>query len=836
MIRKIIIWVGMKNAMLIFAPFIQVDSSDMKISLNWLKDYIDLEAFAPTQIAEILTDIGLEVEGMETVESVKGGLEGIVVGLVTKCEKHPNADRLSLTEVDLGESSPRQIVCGAPNVAAGQKVLVATVGTILYDQEGSPFKIKKGKIRGEVSEGMICAEDELGLGNDHSGIMVLPDDLSVGTLAKDHFELDSDIIFDIALTPNRSDATCHLGVAKDLKAALQINYGQKDATVKLPTLAEWKVIEDKKDVEVTVENSEACPRYAGVSITGIKVASSPKWLQDRLMSIGVRPINNVVDTTNYVLHELGQPLHAFDLDKIDQKSILVKTLPQGTSFVTLDEKERKLSAQDLMICDGSSRGLCIAGVFGGIGSGVTEATTSIFLEAAHFNAKWIRRSSERHLLFTDAAKVFEKGSDPNVCVAALKRAVLMICDLAGGEITSEVIDVYPAEIGKNEISLSYERLNTLIGVEIPKEKVHAILEALEIEIVSRNENGLVASIPTNKADVTRQADLIEEVLRIYGFNNVPLPAGMALKINPSEKLDPLALQNRVADYLVAQGYNEMMALSMLDKKYYEPSPALIRINNTSNLNMEVMRPDMLSSSLEAVRHNVNRQQTHLRLFEFGFTYGYDEASSKEEHALALTFCGGRVDHWLASEVKSDHEYYLLKSVVEGVLKLLGFDRYRAMETEHNGLAWGMRYQQKKITLVDFGKVKKDRSQNFEVKGDVFYARFYWDQILGLMDNEQVQVTEISKFPSVRRDLALVMPLNVTYAALEKVVRQLGQPLINDVHLFDVYIDKSLGEGMKSYALAITFSSATKTLSDKEIDMQVEKILHKLAAEFDARLR
>ncbi len=808
----------------------------MKISLNWLREYIDLADYSSAQIADILTEIGLEVEGTELHESVKGGLKGIVVGQVIKCHKHPNADRLSLTEVDLGNGQAKQIVCGAPNVAIGQKVMVATVGTTLYDKEGKSFKIKRGKIRGEISEGMICAEDELGLGDDHSGIIVLPDDVAVGTLGRDYYQVTEDTVFEIALTPNRSDATCHIGVAHDLRAALAINYDGAIAPMRRPNLSTWEVDHHSKTVSVSVENAEACPRYAGVSISEIKIGESPSWLRERLTSIGVRPINNVVDVTNFVLHEMGQPLHAFDMKKIASQKIVVKTLAEGTSFTTLDEQARTLSEQDLMICDGDSNGLCIAGVFGGVGSGVTDETSEIFLESAHFNAKWIRRSSGRHLLFTDAAKVFEKGSDPNICVEALKRAALLIKELTGGKISSEIVDVYPVKITKREVPLRFAQLKKLVGVEIPKDKVFAILSELGIEIKREDEDGIIASVPTNKVDVTREADLIEEILRIFGFNNVPLPAGMHLKVKVDDQVEALPIQNRVAEFLVSQGFNEMMALSLVDKKHFAEADALVRINNTSNLNLEVMRPSMLTTSLEVVRHNNNRQQNNLRLFEFGFTYHRDQSEIKEHQTLALIISGWHEDHWLAQDLPGQQPFYAMKAMVTGILEILGIRKFKSIQHSAQELAWGLEYTSKGKELVRFGKVKSGHAKKFEVKSDVYYACFDWDYILTLIQPDQLKVAEISRFPVVRRDLAFVLSNSTTYAQLENLLLQSGQPLVRQIELFDIYRDKSLGTDQKSYAIALTFGSDNKTLSDQEIDSVMTKIVMKAKQDLNATLR
>ncbi|MCB0635109.1 MAG: phenylalanine--tRNA ligase subunit beta, partial [Lewinella sp.] len=548
----------------------------MKVSLKWLRQYIDLSGLSAEEIGDILTSTGLEVEGIEEVERIPGGLAGIVIGQVKECGKHPNADRLSVTKVDIGGDELLSIVCGAPNVAAGQKVLVATVGAELYPTNGDdPITIKKGKMRGEVSEGMICAEDEIGLGTSHDGILVLPEAAPVGQAASDYFELDTDYVFEIGLTPNRSDATNHLGVAHDLAAALRMNYG-RDVDVKLPDVSGFKVNSHDRPIAVEVRNSTACPRYTGVTLTGFKVGESPDWLKERLRAVDVRPINNIVDVTNFVLHELGQPLHAFDLEEVKANKIIVDTLPAGSKFLALDEVERELSDEDLMICDGNEHGMCIGGVFGGIGSGVKESTTAIFLESAHFDAQYIRRTSMRHNLRTDAAKVFEKGSDPNITDYALRRAILLMQELAGGEVSSEVVDIYPQPVKPVHIRVRYARINLLIGVDIPAAKVHSILEAMGMTITDTNDEGFTIAVPTNKADVTREVDVIEEILRIYGFNNVPIPARVTTSMALAPDPDPTAIRNAVADQLAARGFHEMMALSLSESRYYRQHEELIK--------------------------------------------------------------------------------------------------------------------------------------------------------------------------------------------------------------------------------------------------------------------
>lgn len=812
----------------------------MKISLQWLKSYIDLN-LTPEKLAEILTEIGLEVEGFETTYPVPGGLEGVVVGEVIECGPHPNADRLSLTKVDVGTDNLLQVVCGAPNVAKGQKVLVATVGTSLYDKEGTPWKIKKGKIRGEVSEGMICAEDELHLGDDHSGIIVLDESAKVGTTAREQLGIQADTVFEIGLTPNRSDATSHLGVALDLAAALKINYGH-DGIVQRPSHDDWKVDNPVMPIKVTVENEEACPRYAGVCIKGVRIGESPEWLKSRLLSIGVRPINNVVDITNFVLHEMGQPLHAFDYSQITQQEVRVKTLPSGTNFKSLDEEDRKLSADDLMICDGADQGMCIAGVFGGINSGVKESTTDIFLESAHFDALWVRRTSTRHLLYTDAARTFEKGSDPNICVTALKRAALLIKELAGGSIASDIIDIYPSPIERSVISLSYAQLNKLVGTVIPIEEVQSILTAMEMDIKSVSAEGLTVAVPTNKADVKREADLIEEVLRIYGFNKVPVSDQMSFAMQASAHPDPSTIKNRIANYLASNGFLEMMALSMVDRKYVEEvfdveESELIRINNTSNVQIEVMRPDMMISALEAVVHNQNRQQTTLRLFEFGKTYRHAEGGYVERSVLALTLAGFSTDSWLAGSLPSEKEFFVLKSMVEGIFTQLGLQGLKTSPAESKSFANGLQYGRGKQHFASVGRVSQKLIQGMQIRGPVFYADIDWDLVLQFAKIDQVKLSEISKYPTVRRDLAMIIDKSVQFDQLRALIEKRYRKVISEINLFDVYEDeKVLGEGKKSYALSIVFQDPTRTFSDKDVDKMIDTIVKDLGSQVGAKLR
>ena len=807
----------------------------MKTSLNWLKDYLDID-LSPEQVSEILTDIGLEVEGMEEIESIKGGMKGIVIGFVKECQKHPNADKLSLTKVDIGNGEDLQIVCGAPNVAAGQKVLVATIGTTLYSAEGEAWKIKKGKIRGEVSEGMICAEDEVGLGNDHEGIIVLPEDTRIGTPAKEYYKIESDYVYEIGLTPNRSDATNHIGVAKDLAATLKINFDHP-GNLRLPSVDKFQVDNNDFPVEVIVENTQACPRYSGVSIRGITVKESPDWLKNHLRAIGVRPISNIVDITNFVLHEFGQPLHAFDLDEIQERKIIVKTLNEGAVFHSLDEVERKLSAEDLMICDGASNGMCIGGVFGGIKSGVKESTKNIFLESAHFNATSIRRSSMRHNLRTDAAKVFEKGSDPNITVYALKRAAMLIKELGDGEIASEIVDVYPEPIHPAIVEVNYAHVNRLIGVDIPKDKIKAILNALEMEITTETAETFTVAIPTNKADVIRESDVIEEILRIYGFNNVPVTDQIRSSMSYTPFPDPNLVRNRIGDMMAANGFNEMMAVSLTQSRYYKeflvfPEEQLVYVNNTSNIHLDLMRPEMLFSGLEAILYNQNRQQSSLKLFEFGKSYQKTEEGFDEQNHLSLFLTGERHAESWHNQDKEMVDFFSLKSYVVNVLNKLGISGYQESQITDEVFSYGLSYHRGAQVLVRFGQVLPKLVKQMDIRSNVFYAVFQWDALLKVLKKHKIIIEELNKYPSVRRDLALVIDNSVKFSDIVAVARKVGKKLVREINLFDVYVnDDQLGVGKKSYALSFIFEDPSKTLKDKEI----EKIRKQLITAFEQKL-
>ncbi len=806
----------------------------MKVSLNWLKRYIDID-LPIERVSEILTDIGLEVEGLEKVESIKGGLQGIVVGHVLECGKHPNADKLSVTKVDIGEGEPVQIVCGAPNVGANQKVLVATIGTTLYDEKGEPFKIKRGKMRGEESLGMICAEDELGLGTSHDGIMLLPNDLPVGLKASEHFKLEDDYVFEIGLTPNRSDATCHLGVAKDLAAYLKINEGWT-GSIKEPVIEDFNIDGSIAPLTVKVHNQKACPRYSGISLTDVKVGESPKWMQQLLLAVGVRPISNIVDITNFVLHEMGQPLHAFDQDIITDQTINVKTLSEGSLFLSLDERERKLSDQDLMICDGQDNPMCIGGIFGGFNSGVKEETTNIFLEAAHFDSSSIRKTSTRHLLRSDAAKVFEKGSDPNITVQVLKRAALLLQEYAGAKIESEIIDIYPSPIKPKEVLVKYANVNRIIGTDLPKDTVHDILRAMDMELRPMDNDSIIVYVPTNKADVLREIDIIEEILRIYGFNKVPIPTQLKTAINYQNYPTSRDIKNKIADLLAANGFNEMMGLSLIESRLYEDNVDHVFINNTSNVHLDIMRPDALLSGLKSIAHNLNHQQLDLRLFEYGRAY-IKEEDFVETDFLTL-FISGQKEKSNWNNANSDKvDFYDLKKWVNLILDRINISGYQIAETEESGLDFGLKYHRGPSAMVNFGKVDRATQKIAEVKQDIYYACFNLKTLIRSASKASVKTTEISKYPSTSRDLALVIDEGVSFDKIVGITKKTEKKLISEVSLFDIYKnEEQLGKGKKSYAVKFVFQDSTKTLKDKDVDKVMNKLIENFGSELGARIR
>ena len=803
----------------------------MKISYNWLKQFVNIN-WEAEKTAELLTDLGLEVEGIEYYESVKGGLEGVVIGEVLTCEQHPNADRLKVTTVDVGGDTPLHIVCGAPNVAVGQKVPVANIGTTLYSEKGEAWTIKKGKIRGEESHGMICAEDELGLGSSHEGIMVLDNSVKVGTAASEHFDIENDIVFEIGLTPNRADAMSHYGVARDLKAGLL----QKELNIELitPSVSAFHIDNRALKIDVDLKNKERAPRYCGLTISGIKVEDSPAWLQNRLKAIGLSPINNVVDATNYVLHDLGQPLHVFDALKVAGNKIVVKTLPTGTKFVTLDGIERELHKEDLMICD-SEKPMCIAGVFGGLHSGVSEETTSIFLESAYFDPISIRRSAKRHNLNTDASFRFERGIDPNITEYALKIAALLIIDVAGGEITSDVIDAYPLKIEDYQVRLSFENTKNLIGEEIPREIIKGILMSLDIKVNNVTETGLGLTVPAFRNDVQREADVIEEILRVYGYNNIRTTTKLNASISNSSKFEDHKLQNLIGNQLVAQGFYEMMSNSLTAAKYASLSDQLKDEHNVVMLNplsqdLSVMRQSMLFSGLEAVAYNINRRQSDLKLFEFGKTY-HDYNKDREEYKhLAILVSGNReVESWKNSSGSSD--FFYLKGILSSVLNRLGIDNYKETPVKNDVFSEGLSLSYGKIKLAEFGIVRKSIVKYFDIPQDVLYADIQWGNVINIAKNNTIIFSDIPKYPEVKRDFALLLDDNVSFESVLTIAKKTEKHLLKDINLFDVYTGKNLPKGKKSYAVSFTIQDERKTLTDKQID----KIMGKLQANFEKEL-
>jgi phenylalanyl-tRNA synthetase beta chain len=803
----------------------------MKISYNWLKQFLQIDWDA-TKTGELLTDLGLEVEGIETRESIKGSLKGIVVGEVLTCIQHPNADRLKITTVDLGADAPVQIVCGAPNVAAGQKVPVATIGTTLYDDKGAGFKIKKGKIRGEESHGMICAEDELGLGIGHDGIMVLDEALKVGASAAEVFDIEIDEIFEIGLTPNRSDAMSHFGVARDLRAGLM----QQDINLELisPSVSDFHVDERTLRFDVEVDDKDQAPRYCGISITDVTVRDSPEWIQNRLKAIGLTPKNNIVDITNYVLHELGQPLHAFDAQKVKGNKILVKTLKEGTPFTTLDGVKRLLSSEDIMICDANSDPLCIAGVFGGSKSGVTEHTTSIFLESAYFNPIAVRKTAKRHALNTDASFRFERGIDITLTKYALKRAALLIEEYSGGKMGSDISDFYPEKIEDYQVFLSYENAYRLIGQEIPKETIKKILASLEIKINSETEGGLGLTIPSYRTDVQREADIIEEILRVYGYNNIEF----SHKLNTSISFDSnkeTKIENIIANQLTALGFNETMANSLTKPEYVALSDNISEEANVEMLNplsndLKVLRQSLLFSGLESVSYNINRKNNSLKFYEFGKTYHkYNEKYQEDKH-LTLFITGNRTtDSWNTTSKVSD--FFYLKGIITNILGRLGIDALKTIPAKQDVFSEGIILSIGKMKLVEFGVLKKGLLKEFGIKQEVLFADFNWDTILKITGNKNIKVTELPKFPAVKRDLALLLDVKTAFKEIYNLAFQSEKTLLKEVDLFDVYQGDKLPEGKKSYAVSFLIQDETKTLADK----QIEKIMQKLQQTFEKNL-
>jgi phenylalanyl-tRNA synthetase beta chain len=811
----------------------------MKVSYKWLKNYVKT-SFSPEKLSEILTDTGLEVEGLEKVEAVKGGLEGVVIGEVLTCIPHENADRLNITTVNIGEKEPLQIVCGAPNVAAGQKVVVATVGTTLYPNPDEPFKIKKAKIRGVESIGMICAEDEIGLGQSHDGIMVLDKSAKVGTPAADFFNLESDYVFEIGLTPNRSDALGHLGVARDIVAYTNVHEEGK-IFLQLPDVSGFQSSSNQHNIKVEVEDSEGCPRYMGVTISDLEIKPSPDWLKNALLSIGLTPKNNVVDVTNYVMHELGTPLHAFDLKSISEK-VVVRKAKKGEKFKTLDDVERVLSGDDLMITNGKDN-LCIAGVFGGTESSVNDNTTDIFLEAAYFDAVTIRKTAKHHGLNTDASFRYERGVDPMMIETAMKRAATLICELAGGQVSMEAVDVYPKKIERKEVSFNYERCNKLIGNDIPIEKISEILKALDIEILQNNGDSAKLSIPTYRVDVTREADVIEEVLRIYGFNNIEIPQKWNISLSNENLRSEEQRQNTIANLLVAQGFFEMMNNSLSSSQWVEKfgEEVLSVARNVNMLNplsneLDVMRQTMLFHGLQSIVHNQNRQQSDVGLFEFGKIYQKFDTEYNENKRLAL-FLTGRKEKEQWNTSNENVSFYSLKGIVIAILERLGLNDYVTTKgLKKSLLEDGVQLIIQKQKIGEIGWTTKKLNKAFGVKQNVFVADLDWDAIIALGNRNKVKFSALPKTFAVRRDFSLLLDKPVAFNEIESIAYNVDRKILREVNLFDVYEGDKLPEGKKSYAVSFSFQDDEKTLKDSQVDKLMEGIRTKLEKELNAELR
>ena len=798
----------------------------MKISYKWLQQYIQTDK-TPEELSLILTNVGLEVESLEKVQSVPGGLEGLVIGYVKECSQHPNADRLKVTKVDVGGIEDIQIVCGANNVASGQKVVVATANTTIYPTSGEPFKITKSKIRGELSEGMICAEDEIGLGHDHDGIMILDSAAKIGSQAKKYFNLEDDFVFEIGLTPNRADAASHLGVARDLSAYLQI-------PLRMPDFSAFHVKDHSLNIPVSVEDTRACPRYSSLTISGIKVDQSPGWLKEKLNTIGVRPINNVVDATNYILHDLGQPLHAFDADAIKGAKVIVKTCTENISFKTLDEAERKLSADDLMICN-VEEPMCIAGVFGGISSGVHGGTTQVFLESAWFNSVSIRKTAKRHGLKTDASFRFERGTDPEMTVVALKKAAILISELTGGYISSEVSDLYPAPARPFDIEISFKNVNRLIGKNISPDEVRTTLSGLGIDIISETSEGMSLQVPAYKVDVTREVDIIEEILRIHGYDNIEIPTQIKASLNFTVKPDKEVLQNQIADLLSANGFMEILSNSLTSLSYSSQPEQAVKILNPLSSDLDVMRQSLLFSGLEAVSYNQNRRNADLKLYEFGKVYNLDGINYKENQRLSIFISGAKeAENWSSKPVSAG--FYDLKAAVDQIISRLNIKGLISDEVSDVNFSSGIVYRKGEKALVEFGSVSKKVLKELDISGEVFYADFDWDLVIRSVRSNKISYQEVSKFPSVRRDLSMLLNKDVSFDQLKQIALKTEKGLLKEVNVFDVYVGDKLPEGKKSYALSFLLQDEEKTLADKQIEAIMQKLILNFEKQAGAEIR
>lgn len=825
----------------------------MNISFDWLKEYVDIEDMTPQELDDLLTFSGLEVDSMEKVETIKGGLEHVVIAQVLTCEPHPDSDHLHLTTVDVGGERPLNIVCGAPNVAAGQKVVCAQIGTKIYTSDTEYYEIKKGKLRGAVSEGMLCAADELQLGTDHAGIMVLPDDAPVGMPAKEYFHVKDDCLLEVAITANRMDAISHIGVARDVVAVRNTREG-KQLSIKWPEAPELPELPNSPEaIKVTVDEPELCPRYTGITLRNVKVGESPEWLQNRLRTVGLRPINNIVDVTNFVMMEVGQPLHAFDADKIGGGHVVVKRLPQGTKFVTLDGVERTLDARDLMICD-ENEGMCIAGVFGGQKSGTTMETKNVFLESAFFNPVSIRKTSQRHTLKTDASYRYERTCDPNITEWALRRAVKLIRELAGGDICGQMVDLYPNKIERPTVEVNFRRMFDLVGQDIPLEAVRTALTSLDIEIVNETAEGMTLKVPTCKADVTRECDIVEEIMRIYGYNNIHIGTTVNSCLSYGKKPDPRKLKNAVSDYLTDNGFSEIMNNSLTKSEYYDENPDFpadrcIPIINPLSKELNVMRQTLLYSGLECIARNINYKIHDQKLYEFGRSYvKTDEAANQElpvtkrfnetEHVSIFLTGNMTPESWKMKPAEAD--FFYLKAYVMDILHRMrvNMGRVEMVPTQYKFFAEGLDIVQKdsKKLLGTIGRIGRETLKRMDIKQPVYYADLNWTLLLKGYPTKEVQYQEVAKFPEVRRDLALILKKDVTFAAIEQAAMQCEKKLLKRVSLFDVYEGKGIAEGFKSYAVSFILQDKDKTLNDKQIETTMAKIQKTLETQLGAKVR
>ncbi|MCY4781474.1 phenylalanine--tRNA ligase subunit beta [Sphingobacterium sp. UT-1RO-CII-1] len=785
----------------------------MNISYNWLKNHIDINK-TPEELSLILTDIGLEVEMLEKVQAIPGGLEGLVVGEVKSCEQHPNADKLKVTTVDIGGRELLHIVCGAPNVRKGLKVIVAPVGAICHPMVGEPFKITKSKIRGEVSEGMLCGEDEIGLGNSHAGIVELNEQVAIGSLVKDYYNIQDDYRYEIGLTPNRADAASHLGVARDIAAYLR-------SEVKPYSVAEFAA-EEHTPILVRVESPELAPRYSGLVITGVEVKESPDWLKEKLNVIGIRPLNNIVDVTNFILHDLGQPLHAFDADKIFGNEVVVRLATEGEAFRTLDGVDRNLSDEDLIIAD-AEKPMCIAGVFGGEYSGVSADTTRIFLESAYFNARSVRKTSKRHGLKTDSSFRFERGTDPEITVYALQKAALLIQEIAGGHIDSACTDIYPEAIKPYEFTVNYQRVQQLIGQAIPREEIRDIILALGIEILKESVEDLEVRVPVYKVDVTREVDVIEEVLRIYGYNNIDLKLQIKSSLNTTEKPDKELLFNQVADLLVANGYREIMNNSLTKLDYADDEESAVRLVNPLSSDLDTLRQNLLFSALTTLSYNQKRKHANAKYFEYGKVYFKNGDVYKEQQILSLCISGSYQEkHWSVEDQKTN--FYHLKAAVDSIIKRLNIQGLKVVESDTSHFDYGLTYLKGDRPLVSFGAVSAKNLNKADIDGKAFFASFDWDLVVRSIRKNSIKYKEVSRFPEVRRDLALLLDDDVTFETLRNLALKTERKLLKEVNIFDVYKGDKLPKGKKSYALSFILQDEEKTLNDKQIEGIIKKLI------------